>query len=194
MKTCTIHYYRVAAFYLFEQLKLKPSFKTKSGHTTLITFRRRLSCLFFAVYHGDCHIYSMELMSPFGVFNLYPAQSPSVFTLKMLVYAAFIPVYPFFIGDFDNFFQKRFQFFLLLFGIGKRFFTGNAQFFKRLCTACGQTVNFSANFLRNCTVPQIPVGMLLKQTGRFIHVLKRMPRVFIFNYTLSEYYAVCRRS
>jgi hypothetical protein len=43
------------------------------------------------VYHGGYNIYTMEIMPPLGVLNLYTPQSPPVFTLKMLFYTAFDP-------------------------------------------------------------------------------------------------------
>jgi hypothetical protein len=169
-------------------------------------------------------------MAPFGVFNLYPPPRTPVFTLKMLFYPAFIDIYPFSFGYSGDLVQVRFPFFLRLFRTGKSFFLRvTLSFLNILSTACGQTLNFSANSLRNCTVPQIPVGMFFKQTGQFafvyfspaffwssvfkrtgffklflpaiiplgidaehfIHFLKCMSHVFIFNDASPKFFTVC---
>jgi hypothetical protein len=47
------------------------------------------------MYHGGYYIYPVKLAAPPGVFDLHLPQRAPVFTPEMLLYAAFIHIYPF---------------------------------------------------------------------------------------------------
>lgn len=96
MKTSVVHNNGITGRRFRNKHVFKPVFKKFGFHRTLIALYREV----VTAVHTANNVFAFEFTSPLGIFHFFTAYCPSALTLKILIYTAFIDVYPLFFRDF----------------------------------------------------------------------------------------------